>query len=197
MNISPINNITKRTLPLVASAAISLGALASCSSGNKANKYPTYREDIVMLDNTLDSLKQVKAEDKINFLEYYSQSKDAIKKTEFNSPNKDVPGNTTERIGLGALVLGTLGFILGSVNFQLLGGSNRSYKFALTNAAIAGIGVMSFIAGIIQKVSYNQDQIEIIEHHKTIQMNRLNYELLNYLNTKDLKLSKEEIDMLK
>ena len=41
MNISPINNITKKALPLVTSAAIGLGALASCSSGNKTNEYPT------------------------------------------------------------------------------------------------------------------------------------------------------------
>lgn len=181
MNISPINNITKKALPLVTSAAIGLGALASCSSGNKTNEYPTYKEDIVMLNNTLDSLKQVKDEKKIGFISYYNKSKEAIENTEFNKAGKkpSAPGEWYKK-SLLTIFIGLFGLAIGS-NMK---NRNNGLLLEVFSSGLSLTAILcTFVGGGIHE-NYESKQSSKVEEYKTQKIEKLNEERDKYLDEK-------------
>lgn len=191
MNISPI---TKRALPLVTSAAIGLGALASCSSGNKTNEYPTYKEEIAKLDNTLDSLKLAKNEGKIGFLNYYSQSKNVIETAKFNQAHKKFPGDSYLLFGLVSAGLGLLGVFDVALRKTAWSYYNSDTKDKLSLTLIlTGLGLAG--CAMFKNYNYNNEHVSKYEEYKKQKTDELNQEKYQYFDTKDLQF-KEEFEML-
>lgn len=197
MNISPVKNITKRALPLAASAAIGLGALTSCSSDNKTNNYPTYKEDIEILDNTLESVKQFKNEEKLTFPEYYYSAKDVIEKTEFNQANNtNTPGAKLDKFGKLLTFLGCLGVAGVALKCIVSGKLPDSKKAMFAGMGLICAGVPASIVGFEKDNQYNKQQTEKLEEYKAQKLEELDAEKVQYFETNGLKLTKQELDLL-
>lgn len=101
-----VNNVTRKILPIAASAAIGLGAMTSCSSSKEEKQEPTYLQtEMLKLDNTLDSLKSVRGEGDRAFFDYYVESKDVIDKANIKGCKSEKSEKHQKKAGYAALAL--------------------------------------------------------------------------------------------
>lgn len=193
MRIPTIDIVAKKALPYVASAAIGLGALTSCSSENKTNDFSIYKEDIVMLDNKLDSLKQAKDEQKISFPEYYAKSKAVIKSPDYNKK----PLSLTSSLSLAGIfcsAFGILGILGSTIKAYLLGSSKSLINFyGFCMGALCAGGITAGI-GLRKDISDNAQEFEKVELYKNQKMKELDAQKTQFLELKGL--DKDVMDML-
>lgn len=185
MKINPINNITKKALPLAAAAAVGLGALTACSSSKDTNQKTTYiQTEMMKIDNTLDSLKSVRGEGDKAFFDYYEKSKDAIEKTPFNY-NKTETGSHSRKgvyAGLGLMLLGVLGVVQAEKH------SVRRLQKASIIGIIAG-SALGFGSAIVNNINEIKSK-KTFENFRVDKLNELQAEKQQYFDTKDLELKK-------
>lgn len=180
-----VNNVTRKFLPIAASAAISLGAMTSCSSAKDEKQEPTYvQTEMLKLDNTLDSLKSAAGDNERAFVDYYLKSNSAINNAKLDS-NKKRDFKGSDFLTIGGLVLMGLGFLsaFGAANQAAITLKDNAIKRFNASLIGVGVGIATFLGGTLAQdiTAYNNNKK--FEQYKEQKLNNLETEKLEYLNT--------------
>lgn len=179
MNIS---SISRAAFPVAASALIGLGALTSCSSKYDKSGEDYYQNMTMQTDKTLDSLKTLKDNNTIDFVDYYVKSQNVISEIEPVKQTDTKENNLSNALGIFGLFTFAFGTAASAaatvkkVNKSML---NKVSISALVTGALMVIASGFMKTGIMDKIS---DMNPKIEQYKKIKMDQLNIDKTKYLN---------------